>query len=348
MTEHDRISEHHAAEQLESGEGFDERKFLRRVRTKSVLRAAVVSLLVVLVLSGAALGGAYLWLRGTVAQAARIDSYYPDLVAISHPNTRELGPSVTHIHYPGASNDYASYRMVGSRPVAAGILGVDFDVWEAEFLRGYDERWTVMSRRFFRGSDLVPELHFLHPHTPSEDQNDIGPSLRAAAELSFARETAESLRRLAATPPSYTAEVAVSFDRFLSLADLESLASKDTTLAWGAVEVWDPQSAPLTPPVSAGQIVGVPFVTPEWVFGSMVSDTHQQAETNTLATLRRISQRSRIGTARATGTSATYLEENGFRYYGAVLTGPPGVMLRIARDRRVTAVSYGLAVAPWE
>lgn len=47
-------------------------------------------------------------------------------------------------------------------------------------------------------------------------------------------------------------------------------------------------------------------------------------------------------------TATCQLEREGVRYYGAVLTGEPRVIARLAADARVTAVCYGLSVAPWE
>jgi hypothetical protein len=337
MSETDQLDDAQAAEQPPVTTSFDERKFLRRVRIMSILRAVGVTLLVVLVLTAVTLVGAYKWWSKTSSAADRIDAYYPDLIALSHPNTTILGPSVTRWHFPTASNDYASYRLVGNRPVAAGVYGVDFDFWDAEFLRGYDERWTLMRGRAFRGSDLVPDLRFVNPASHEE-----------TADSSIKDETDGSLRRLESTPPSYTVEVAISLNSLVTLTDLESLASSDATLAWGAVNVWDSRDAPAISPTDPGNIVGIPFVSTERGWGLVGSSTHAGAETNALYVLRRISRRSRIGTADKTRSSAQYLEAHGFHYYGAVFTGPPAALLRIARDPRVTAVSYGLAVAPWQ
>jgi hypothetical protein len=337
MSETDRLDDAQITEGPLEPPSFDERKFLRRVRIMSTLRAVGVTLLVILVLTAATLVGAYKWWSKTSSAADRIDSYYPDLIALSHPNTTILGPSVTRWHFPTASNDYASYRLVGNRPVAAGVYGVDFDFWDAEFLRGYDERWTLMRGRAFRGSDLVPDLRFANP-VSHED----------TADSSIKEETGDSVRRLESTPPSYTVEVAISLNRLVSLTDLESLASSDATLAWGAVNVWDSVDAPAITPTAPGQIVGVPFVSTERGFGLVGGNTHAESETNALRVLHGIATRSRIGTAEATRSSAQYLEAHGFHYYGAVFTGSPAALLRIARDPRVTAVSYGLAVGPWE
>ena len=333
-----------------AGVGFDERGFLRNVRRRSLARAVGVSAAVVVVLAAIALVGVYAWARATLAASDRIDSYYPDLVAVSHPNTRLLPTSKGHWRLPGAANEYVAIRLVGARPVAAGTYAVDYDIWHGELLRGYDERWSVETDRTYRGSALVPELRIVDAMSEAAKNGGTmhdatGTDVRALT----ARESEASLRRLDAAPASSTAELAVSFNGLLSASDLTALESSGATLAWGAVNVWDPARAPFVPTDNPGGLVGVPFVSAPWASAETSAPLPPgEAEADTIATLRRISSLARGATARATAASAGYLAANGFHYYGAVFTGPPAALAHIARDGRVAAVSCGLVVAPWE
>lgn len=328
-------------------EPFDEGKFLRRVKARSIARAVLVTLVVTAVLFAAGVFAAYKWYSGTLEKANSIDWYYPDLVAISHPNTLLMGPSITRYHFPGASNDYVAYRTVGDRPLPAGDRVVDFDIWQPEYLRGSDQRSVVAGGRTFWGADLVPELRFLHPLSKM-DMGEVDPegaTVREQLIESVKLESEAARQRLRSTPASYTVEVAVSFDSLLGLSDIEKLGGDEATLAWGAVNVWDAAEAPPVAPLYPGEIVGVPFQQAAW--GTELQSS-KEVQDGIIDRLREISKRTQIGTADKTMTSANYLAREGFGYYGAVFTGSPAQLERIVADPRVTAVSYGLCVAPWE
>lgn len=326
---------------------FDEGRFLRRVKARSVARAVLVTLVVTALLLAVGVFAAYKWYAGTLQKANSIDWYYPDLVAISHPNTLLMGPSITRYHFPGASNDYVAYRMVGDRPLPAGDRVVDFDIWQPEYLRGSDQRSVVAGGRTFWGSALVPELRFLHPLSKMDmgEADPEGTTVREQLVDSLRIESDAARRRLRATPASYTVEVAVSFDSLLELSDIEQLGAEDTTLAWGAVNVWDALEAPPVAPLYPGEIVGVPFA--QAAQGADVQ-SRKEVQDGLIDRLREISRRTQIGTADKTMKSTQYLEREGFGYYGAVFTGSPAALERIIADQRVTAVSYGLCAAPWE
>jgi hypothetical protein len=321
---------------------FDERAFLRRTKLKSVLRTLAISIAVVLVaLVLLALAG-YRWHQRTLSAADRID-YYADLTAVTNPNTWILGGSVTRLHFPGASNDYASFRLVGHRPVPAGVRSVDFDLWTPEWPRGFDERLTRIGSGAYTGSDLVPELRIVRP-TALDDAHFDEPGTARDIAAESAAVTANAVSRLQATPASYTAEVAFSFNHLLTLAELESFAST-ATLSWGAIDASDPDSVP---PYPLNETIGVPLAQPDRSYGSVGGNTHKEAGDLFPRVLRHIAQRSKLPYADRYAQAAQYIEAHGVRYYGAVLTGSPNKLAKLARDPRVTCVSYGLSVGPWE
>jgi hypothetical protein len=326
---------------------FDERAFLRRVRLKSIVRAVAIAAVVVAVSWAAVVLGMIRWEGLTWREANRIDSYYNDFVVLSNPNTWVLGQSVTRFHFPGASNDYTTYRLVGGRPVPAGVRSVDFSLWDDEFLRGFDERLTTVGPRVFSGSEVVPELRMLHPGALDDTYvNEMGIERGILDE--FEAITAESLERLAATPPSYTAEVAFSFDRTLTRAEIESFAASGTTLAWGAVSSWEPEDMPMLPLINAGSQLGIPFAQPGISYGAFGFTSTDDAEDSLIDALRLIADNSRLPAAGRARSVIEQLERDGVSYYGAVLTGSPDVLMRLAGDPRVTAVCFGLSVGPWE
>lgn len=332
----------------EEADTFDERSFLRRIRMKSALRIVVIAVAIVAISWVAILLGGYKWQALTMREAARIDHYYTDLVAVTNPNTWVLGDSVTRLHFPNASNDYASFRLIGSRAVPAGVRSMDFDIWTPEYPRGYDERLTTLGVRVFSGNELVPELRILHPGA-ADDVYLAETGIKARDIISeFERITAESVARLESTPVSHTAEVAFSFDKFLTLTELQSFAPTGTTLAWGAVSVWEPEDMPPLPLINAGSMVGVPFTSPDTSFGYLATNSPQEAEDQLPGVLRGIASRSKLPAASRALQAAEVIERDGARYYGVVLTGPPTDLLTLARDPRVTAVAYGLSVGSWE
>ncbi len=337
-----------AQDTLEPPLGFDERRFLRAVRLKSASRVLLIAGILVALSWATAFLGMDRWSAVTMREAVRIDRYYADFVAVTNPNTWILGDSVTRLHFPGASNDYASFRLIGGRPVPAGVRSVDFGAWSVEYPRGYDERLTGSGDRIFSGNELIPELRIVHPGARDDTYLDES-GLRARDIIGeFDRITDESLARLASTPPSYTAEVAFSFDRLLTLEELLSFAGPETTLAWGAVSVWEPTDMPPLPLINAGSMVGVPFAAPDITFGSVGHKTPEGAEEQLPKTLRNIATLSKLSVASRALDAAEVIERDGVRYYGVVLTGPPAAMLKLAEDSHVTGVCYGLSVGVWE
>jgi hypothetical protein len=327
---------------------FDERAFLRQVRLKSSLRVLIIAALVVLIALFAMALAAHKWNEATLQESNRIDSYYNDLTAITHPNTWILGNSITRMHFPGASDDYASFRLVGSTPVPAGVRSVDFNIWEPERLRDVNYAVTTIGSRQFAGTALVPTLRMVHPDSRDDTYFDQSGTARDI-ETQSKRITEESLARLRGTPPSYTAEVAFSFDHLMTLSELESFATSATTLSWGAVDSVASREVPPYPQTESGDLIGLPLTAPADGTGMFAPSNRQEAEAELPKALRRIAQTSKLPWAASRYfEAAKYIEAHGVRYYGVVLTGPPGVMLKLAVDPHVTAVSHGLSVGPWE
>jgi hypothetical protein len=105
---------------------------------------------------------------------------------------------------------------------------------------------------------------------------------------------------------------------------------------------------PMLPLINAGSQLGIPFTQPDITYGAFGFESADDAEDHLIDALRLIADNSRLPAAGRARSVIAQLERDGVNYYGAVLTGSPDVLLRLADDPRVTAVCYGLSVGPWE
>ncbi len=106
---------------------------MRKARLKSLLRIALISF-------GVAVG---VFLLSFVLpeiipqnQENRIDSFYPDIVRFSNPNTIAISGKSFNVRLFGRQKEYYLMRLIGDKPYPAGIMTVDFDIWRGEQTEG--------------------------------------------------------------------------------------------------------------------------------------------------------------------------------------------------------------------
>lgn len=324
---------------------FDEAAFLKVARRRSVVRTLVLATAVVAVAAVALLGGIVWWEHRLDDESTRIFGYYPWLIELTRPNAvSSAGPERFRSIF-GSTDRYGVARAVGDVAVAADTVSVSYDVWGGETSPVPEGTGFYLGTRRFSGSQAAPDLSFFHP-SGLEKAREGGDTEETAYLAQFDRETAASRERLAAMEPSCTAEMAVSFDRTMTLAELEAIVPEGVRLSWGALDVWPAGEAPVA--AEAGRIVGAPFwfaagpgPGPEGMSLAGVQDM-------TVQTLRIVAEKAPEGTATRCARSADFLEARGFKYYGVVVTGAPAALSRLAADERVTTVMTGLVVQPGE
>jgi hypothetical protein len=149
--------------------------------------------------------------------------------------------------------------------------------------------------------------------------------------------------RLESAPASATAELAISFRDFKTLDEVKTLLADGVLLNWGAVDVWEFSDGPSVP--ADGSMVGISFVGPD---GGIVPVATQQLEKNISSSLRTVARLAPKGTADKCIQSAEYIERNGVKYYGVVVTGPASDMRALLGSDDVSAASLGFVVEPWQ
>ncbi|WP_406676897.1 anti sigma factor C-terminal domain-containing protein [Neomoorella carbonis] len=300
----------------EKGEAFfDEARFLRRVRWRSTVRSVLISLVVlVTVLSLFYIGTRYL----LDLQDNRIGLYYPELVRYSTPNTVAIAGPWRDEGWLGRQKEYLLVRMVGDRPVYVGTATVEFQIWGGELI--WDPDYTVVKAAggkdyFLPG--MVPVLKFFHPAVKHE-------------------QLPREFDRLDSIPAGDTVEMALSFDRLLTKQEMEALLPAGVVPLWGAVAAYSneeiaaaSQKDPGLGSYLAHRLVGIPF-----------NGERQLTEAQFIEELRRLSEVPSYSSAKLKRI-ADYLQQNGIRYYGLVVTGKPGDLGKLRQNPAITAAMIG-------
>jgi len=299
---------------------FDEKSFLHKARLKSVLRMTLISLGVV--------AGAFI-LAFVVPETMlqnhenRIDSFYPDLVKFSEPNTFALSGESYNVRLFGRQKEYYLFRLIGSRPYPAGTVTVDFDAWGGEQTSG-NKSFSLLNADFVIDPAVsvppekakeylvpyaVPKLKFYHP---------------AAKYDNITREFDE----LDNIPGDYLVEMALSFKKALTLNEIRAMMPKDLKLMWGAACVFKDEDYEKKSYL-AEHLAGNPYLNnangeKEWLeqiewLGSIPSYSADDLK-----------------------RTAAYLKENGIKYYGAVVVGSPDTLVKLSADQMVTGAILGI------
>jgi len=333
---------------------FDEAKFMKRAKRRSLTRIVAVSATVVAVAIVMWAVVAFAWQFSMQSRGVAIDDYYLELVKMTYPNT-QLFPGDTRLHFPSGSREFTSFRQVGEVALMSGGATVPYSLFgPAEDSGPVRQLATTVDGRLFGGDAVAPVLQFLEPPVGGGDLSMMmaanGESSDPSASEIFLAQAASARRRsvsrLEAAPESSTVEMAVSLGNTASLVELEQLVGPDLRMAWAAVRSEQPNDE--WTPRLPGSCFGV-FLDQTVTAGRTDSELHLEMEQDYVPKMRNwVAAVAPAITARRFDTAAEYLDKNGFAYYGVVVTGSPQSALELIRNPRVTAVNVGAIVAPWD
>ncbi|MBE3586106.1 anti-sigma factor [Desulfofundulus thermocisternus] len=306
---------------------WDERRFLRRVRWRSALRTILIALGVM----GVSFALLFIWTRHLLnVQGNRIDSYYPDLVRYSTPNTIAIRGSWQDVGWLGQQREYYLVRMVGNRPVYAGTTRVEYQVWGGEMFWEPDHTVLQVGGREYLLPGAVPRLRFFHPAV-THDQ------------------LPRQFDRLKDIPAGKTVEMALSFNRLLTRKEMFALLPRGVEPLWGAISAYSSEEIekagrknPSAAYSLAHRLVGLPLGG----FPDGEGAEFRFTEEKFPAELQRLSKIPSYS-SQLLGRTADYLQKNGIRYYGLVVCGKPADLLKLQNNPMVSAAVLG-AVADME
>jgi hypothetical protein len=296
---------------------LDEKRFLQRVRWRSTLRTVLLSLAVFVV------GLITIYIAGNrllSQQEGRITLFYDRLIRYSEPNTIALHGSSYNNTWFGRHKQFHFVRMVGNRPVPAGTVTIDFQVWGGEqFLRPLTPVFRSQDGREYLVPSMVPVLKFFHPAAPGERlQRDFG-----------------LLKRV---PKDATVEMALSFKRLLTKEEMEEALPDGVQPLWGAISAYSDKEIG-EKPYLARRLVGIPL-------GGFREGEPRIAEADFPKELKLLSQVPSYS-SKLLARTAGYLEKNGIFYYGVVVAGKPDVLLGLEDDPIISGAVMGIVVQPY-
>lgn len=289
---------------------FNEKVFLRKARLKSILRTTLVSLAITLGIFALLFVIPEIMLQN---QENRIDSFYPDLVKFSQPNTYAIPGESYNIRLFGRQKKYYLLRLIGNKPYPAGIITVDFDAWGGEQTKGNNsfELSTVIPEgaKKYLVPYAVPKLEFYHP---------------AIKQEKIIREF-NSLEKI---PNDILVEMAVSFKKPLTLGEIKAAIPGNLKLMWGAVSVFSEKDYEKNSFLSE-RLVGNPYLE------------NPNGEEKFIQELERLSD---IPSYHSENLKRTlrYLKENGIKYYGAVVVGSPKDLIKLSSNELITGAVLGI------
>ncbi|RKO66131.1 anti sigma factor C-terminal domain-containing protein [Desulfofundulus salinus] len=303
---------------------WDERRFLRRMRWRSALRTILIAL-GVMVVSFALL---FVWTRHLLnEQGNRIDSFYPDLIRYSTPNTIAVRGSWQDVGWLGQQREYLLVRMVGDHPVYVGTTRVEYQVWGGEMFRDPDQTVLQVGGQEYLLPGAVPRLRFFHPAVTHE-------------------QLPRQFDRLSGIPAGKTVEMALSFSRLLTREEMTALLPAGVEPLWGAISAYSNEEiaeagkkSPFAAYSLAHRLVGLPlggFPDGEDAEPRFTDEKFPEE-------LRRLSGIPSYSSELLKRT-ADYLQQNGIRYYGLVVCGKPADLLKL-RDNPVVSAAVIGAVA---
>ncbi|MDI3480757.1 MAG: hypothetical protein PWQ97_412 [Tepidanaerobacteraceae bacterium] len=306
---------------------FDEKSFLRGARLKSILRTILISF-------GVAAG---IFILAFVApemmlqdQENRIDSFYPDLIKFTEPNTFALSGESYNVRLFGRQKKYYLFRMLGSKPYPAGTVTVDFDAWGGEQTKGnntfavYDTETGEPLGAYSKISAAAPEgaKEYLVPYAV--------PKLKFYHPAVNYEKIIRDFDALENIPGDYLVEMALSFRKPMALDEIKAVMPKDLKLMWGAVNVFKDEDY-REKTYLAGHLVGNPY---------MASSSGEEECLEELEHLGSIPSYHADNLKR----TAEYLKENGFKYYGIVVVGSPDTLIKLSSDPMITGAVLGITI----
>jgi len=313
---------------------FDEKAFLRKARFKSIIRITLISLCVAIgifvlsfVIPEIMLGN----------QENRINSFYPNLVKFTEPNTFALSGESYNVRLLGRQKKYYLFRLIGDKPHPAGTITVDFDAWGGEQTNG-NNYFSVSNSKEYLIPYAVPKLRFYNP---------------AASYEKIIREF-DTLKNI---PKNQLVEMAISFNKPLTLDEIKVMMPQDLKLMWGAVRVFkdeDYENAVKNAEEKAkknGRILtqedkeNIKRNLAERLVGNPYLDsTNGEKEfIQELEVLVNIPSYHSNNIKR----TVSFLKENGIKYYGVVVVGSPESLEKLSSNPMITGAVLGIVTTPY-
>lgn len=304
---------------------FDEKAFLGKARFKSILRTTLISLGVTIGVFALLFVIPELILQ---SQENRIDSFYPDLVKFSQPNTYAISGESYNVRLFGRQKKYYLMRLISSKPYPAGMITVDFDAWGGEQTKGNNSfsvidsdvneplnEYSKISTAIPEGAKeylapyAVPKLEFYHPSTNYE---------KIIREFDV----------LEKIPNDNLVEMALSFKKTLTLDEIKATIPGGLKLMWGAVSVFEDKDYEKNSYLSK-KLVGNPYL----------DNTNGEKEF-----IKELEQLSDIPSYHSDNLKRTvgYLKENGMKYYGVVVVGSPDTLIKLSSHEIITGAVLGV------
>ncbi|MGB9781274.1 sigma factor regulator N-terminal domain-containing protein [Caldanaerobacter sp.] len=297
---------------------FDEKAFLRKARFKSILRIIIISLIIAIGVFVLTFIIPEMMLQN---QENRINSFYPDIVKFTEPNTIAIAGESYDVRLFGRQKEYYLLRLIGNKPYPAGIMIVDFDFWGGEQIKG-DKSFCVIETdqaipegtKEYLAPYAVPKLKFYNP----------------AVKYDKVIREFDVLKNI---PNDNLVEMALSFDRPLTLSEIKTIIPEDLKLMWGAVLVFE-ENDYKEKNYLAERLVGNPYIDSR--------DGEKEF-------LKQLEQLSNLQSYSSTNLKRTvsFLKEKGIKYYGVVVVGHPESLQKLSSNSIIRGAVLGIVTTPY-
>jgi hypothetical protein len=290
---------------------FDEKAFLRKARFKSILRIIIISLIIAIGVFVLTFIIPEMMLQN---QENRIDSFYPDIVKFTEPNTFAISGESYNVRLFGRQKEYYLLRLIGNKPYPAGIVTVDFDIWGGEQFKGDKSLAIPEGTKEYLAPYAVPKLKFYNP----------------AVKYDKVIREFDVLKNI---PNDNLVEMALSFDRPLTLSEIKTIIPEDLKLMWGAVLVFE-ENHYKEKNYLAERLVGNPYIDSR--------DGEKEF-------LKQLEQLSNLQSYSSTNLKRTvsFLKEKGIKYYGVVVVGHPESLQKLSSNSIIRGAVLGIVTTPY-
>ncbi|HBT49884.1 MAG TPA: hypothetical protein DEA61_08745 [Caldanaerobacter subterraneus] len=306
---------------------FDEKAFLRKARFKSILRIIIISLIIAIGVFVLTIIISEMMLQN---QENRINSFYPDIVKFTEPNTFAISGESYNVRLFGRQKEYYLLRLIGNKPYPAGIVTVDFDIWGGEQFKG-DKSFCVIETDhiipYSKISTAIPEgtKEYLAPYAV--------PKLKFYNPAVKYDKVIREFDVLKNIPNDNLVEMALSFDRPLTLSEIKTIIPEDLKLMWGAVLVFE-ENHYKEKNYLAERLVGNPYIDSR--------DGEKEF-------LKQLEQLSNLQSYSSTNLKRTvsFLKEKGIKYYGVVVVGHPESLQKLSSNSIIRGAVLGIVTTPY-
>ncbi|TCO60416.1 sigma factor regulator N-terminal domain-containing protein [Caldanaerobacter subterraneus] len=290
---------------------FDEKAFLRKARFKSILRIIIISLIIAIGVFVLTIIISEMMLQN---QENRINSFYPDIVKFTEPNTFAISGESYNVRLFGRQKEYYLLRLIGNKPYPAGIVTVDFDIWRGEQFKGDKSLAIPEGTKEYLAPYAVPKLKFYNPAVKYD---------KVIREFDVLKNIHND----------NLVEMALSFDRPLTLSEIKTIIPEDLKLMWGAVLVFE-ENDYKEKNYLAERLVGNPYID---------SRDGEKEFLKQLEQLSNLQSYSSINLKR----TVSFLKEKGIKYYGVVVVGHPESLQKLSSNSIIRGAVLGIVTTPY-